>query len=66
MSEPRRMIRAIRLVALDLDGTLLDDARHLTPRSRATVREVAARGVTVVLATSRRFDGAVLSPRRLI
>ncbi len=54
-----------RLVALDLDGTLLDGSGALTPRTRATVGAVMARGVTVVLATSRRFAGAAAVAGRL-
>jgi Cof subfamily protein (haloacid dehalogenase superfamily) len=45
----------IRLVALDIDGTLLDTSNRLTEANAAAVREVAASGVPVVLATSRWF-----------
>ncbi len=42
-----------RLVALDLDGTLLDPAGRVTARARATLGALRARGVVVVLATGR-------------
>lgn len=58
MSEQRVGELRYRLAALDLDGTLLDDSGALTPRTHAAVRDVLARGVTVVLATSRRYTGA--------
>jgi Cof subfamily protein (haloacid dehalogenase superfamily) len=58
MSQPRSADSRYRLVALDLDGTLLDDAGSLSSRTRAAVAGVVARGVIVVLATSRRFTGA--------
>lgn len=48
-----------RLVAVDLDGTLLDERGALTERTRLVVRRVLAVGVTVALATSRRLTGAL-------
>jgi len=42
-----------RLLALDIDGTLLDDRRCLRPAVSAAVRRVAASGVHVILATGR-------------
>lgn len=41
------------LIAIDLDGTLLDGAAQLTDRSLAAVRAIAAAGVHVVIATGR-------------
>ena len=46
---------AIRLIALDLDGTLLNSRGELTPGNRAAIREARARGVRVALVTGRRF-----------
>jgi Cof subfamily protein (haloacid dehalogenase superfamily) len=48
-----------RLVAVDLDGTLLDECGALTERTRAAVGRVLAAGVTLALATSRRLTGAL-------
>jgi Cof subfamily protein (haloacid dehalogenase superfamily) len=45
----------IRLVALDIDGTLLDSSNRLSDGNAAAVREAVARGMQVVLATSRWF-----------
>jgi HAD superfamily hydrolase (TIGR01484 family) len=42
-----------RLVATDLDGTLLDDAGTLTERTREVLRQVQERGVRVVIVTAR-------------
>jgi Cof subfamily protein (haloacid dehalogenase superfamily) len=42
-----------RLLALDVDGTLLDSAHQLRPRVVAAVRGAAAAGMTVVLATGK-------------
>jgi Cof subfamily protein (haloacid dehalogenase superfamily) len=48
-----------RLVAVDLDGTLLDERGELTARTHAAVRRVQAAGITLALATSRRLTGAL-------
>jgi Cof subfamily protein (haloacid dehalogenase superfamily) len=45
----------IRLLALDLDGTLLNSRGEVSARNRAAVREARARGVRVALVTGRRF-----------
>ena len=44
---------AIRLVALDLDGTLLNHEGLVTPRTRAALQAAAERGVAVVPTTGR-------------
>ncbi len=44
-----------RLVALDLDGTLLNARKELTGRTIAAVRAMAARGVLCVVASGRMF-----------
>jgi Cof subfamily protein (haloacid dehalogenase superfamily) len=49
---------AIRLVALDLDGTLLDSHGRLSSRNRAAIDAARARGVSVTLVTGRRFRDA--------
>ncbi len=48
----------IRLVALDIDGTLLTSANRLSPAVAEAVRAVAGRGVAVVLATGRWYESA--------
>jgi Cof subfamily protein (haloacid dehalogenase superfamily) len=45
----------IRLLAIDLDGTLLNHALEVSPRDRDAVRAAVAAGVQVVLATGRMF-----------
>jgi Cof subfamily protein (haloacid dehalogenase superfamily) len=42
-----------RLIATDLDGTLLDDRRELTARTVAAVTAAVARGIEFVLVTAR-------------
>ncbi len=43
----------IRVLALDLDGTLTNDEKIVTPRTRAALDAAAAQGVTIVLASGR-------------
>ena len=38
----------IRLIALDLDGTLLDSQKRLSARNEKVLRECIARGIYVV------------------
>lgn len=49
---------AIRLIALDIDGTLLDSGWNLPEANRAAVAEAVRRGIEVALVTGRRFDFA--------
>lgn len=48
----------VRLLALDLDGTLLDPKGRITERNRASIDEARARGVRLALVTGRRFRDA--------
>ena len=47
----------IRLVALDLDGTVFNDKKEITPRTLAAIRNAVARGVAVLPATGRTASG---------
>ncbi|CAM2957597.1 Cof-type HAD-IIB family hydrolase [Paenibacillus sediminis] len=42
-----------KLVALDIDGTLLNDNYELTDRTAETIKKVAAQGTEIVLCTGR-------------
>jgi 5-amino-6-(5-phospho-D-ribitylamino)uracil phosphatase len=44
-----------RLLAIDIDGTLMNSRDELTPGTRAALVRAAAAGVQVVLATGRRY-----------
>jgi Cof subfamily protein (haloacid dehalogenase superfamily) len=48
----------IKLLALDIDGTILTPRGELTPRTRAAIDEAIERGVHIVLVTGRRFGSA--------
>lgn len=50
-------MRKIRMVGLDLDGTLLNDRKEFTPRCREAVAAALAQGVVVLVATGRPWMG---------
>jgi Cof subfamily protein (haloacid dehalogenase superfamily) len=50
---------SIRLLAIDLDGTLVNDRLEMDPRDVAAVKAATAAGVTVVLATGRMFKSSL-------
>jgi len=49
----------VRLIALDIDGTLLDSRWKLPDANRAAIGEAARRGIEVALVTGRRYDFAL-------
>src|SRR3954467_13549313 len=48
----------IRLLSLDIDGTLLDSEGHLPVENREAIRRAIEAGVEVALATGRRYEFA--------
>ena len=42
-----------KLLALDIDGTLLNSKREITPGVRSAIQRAVDAGVTVLLATGR-------------
>lgn len=49
---------AIRLLALDLDGTLLNSRKQISARNRAALRAADREGVRIALVTGRRYPAA--------
>jgi Cof subfamily protein (haloacid dehalogenase superfamily) len=45
--------RDIRMVAIDLDGTLLDNTKQIDPETAAALQSIVARGIQVVIASAR-------------
>lgn len=45
----------IKMVVIDIDGTLLDQHKQIAPRTLAAVRAARDAGLTVTLATARRY-----------
>ncbi len=55
----------MRLIALDIDGTLLDSRWQLPEANRAAIAEATRRGIEVALVTGRRYDFAMPVARQL-
>jgi Cof subfamily protein (haloacid dehalogenase superfamily) len=56
---------AIRLIALDIDGTLLDSRWQVPEANRVAIVEATRRGIEVALVTGRRYDFAMPVARQL-
>ena len=50
---------AVKLIALDIDGTLLDSRWTLPEANRVAIAEATRRGIEVALVTGRRYDFAM-------
>lgn len=53
------MNKHIKLIAVDMDGTLLNSQHELSPRNEAALRQAMAAGVKVVFATGKTRTSAV-------
>lgn len=51
------MKKAIRLVALDMDGTLFNNQSQISTEDQNAIRSATAQGVTVVISTGRPYIG---------
>ncbi|WP_080873231.1 Cof-type HAD-IIB family hydrolase [Oceanobacillus timonensis] len=50
------MTKPIKLIALDMDGTLLNPALEISKRNKAAIQEALNQGIQVVLSTGRGMD----------
>ena len=48
----------VRVIALDIDGTLLDSRKKISSRNLKAIAEARRRGIRVVLVTGRRYPAA--------
>jgi Cof subfamily protein (haloacid dehalogenase superfamily) len=55
----------VRLIALDIDGTLLDSEWKLPEANRVAIAEATRRGIEVALVTGRRYDFALPIAQKL-
>ena len=53
-----------KILFLDLDGTLLNDEKKVTPGNRLTIKEALARGHRVAIASGRPLESALEQARR--
>ena len=59
------MSMAVRLIAIDIDGTLLDSKWKVPEANRKAIVEAVERGMEVALVTGRRFDFALPIAREI-
>jgi len=55
----------IQLIAMDIDGTLLDSRSQLSAGNAEAIAEAAARGIEIMIVTGRRFNSAKLIAEEL-
>jgi len=48
---------SIKLIAFDIDGTIVDSENNVSPANEKAIKEVVAKGIPVVLVTGRHRDG---------
>ena len=51
------MEHKIKMIGLDLDGTLLTDKKELTARTKAVISRALSQGIVVLVATGRPWMG---------
>ncbi len=56
---------AVRLIALDIDGTLLDSRWQVSEANRTAIAGATRRGIEVALVTGRRYDFAMPVAQKL-
>jgi Cof subfamily protein (haloacid dehalogenase superfamily) len=56
---------AVRLIALDIDGTLLDSRWQVSEANRQAIAQAVRRGIEVALVTGRRYDFAMPVARQI-
>lgn len=50
-------MKNIKLISIDIDGTLLNDSREITPAVKEAVQQASERGIYVVITTGRPATG---------
>src|ERR1017187_7679232 len=57
--QPRPQNASIRMIAIDMDGTLLGEDGRVSPRNLAALLAAEAAGIEIVVATGRRHSYAM-------
>lgn len=58
-TDNRQSAAPIRLIAIDLDGTLLNSSSEVSPANRQAIVSAVERGVQLLIVTGRRFHSAM-------
>ncbi len=59
------MKKTFKVLALDLDGTLLNEQCHISPENEQAIRQATAHGIHVCVATGRGYHSAIDYVRQL-
>lgn len=54
-----------KMIAIDLDGTLLTDDKRITEINKKVLKEITKKGIEIVIATGRRYYSAKMFSKRL-
>lgn len=54
-----------KLIALDMDGTLLNDKKEITDKNKEAISKATAQGVKIVLSSGRSYDGIAYAYKEL-
>ena len=57
--QPSQLVCPIRMIAVDLDGTLLNSRKKISDEDKEALRRAAARGVEIVPVTGRNYSTAL-------
>ena len=55
------MMKEIKLIALDLDGTLFDNSGQISPANKIEIENAVKKGIAVVISTGRPFQACPLN-----
>lgn len=55
----------VKMVAIDIDGTLINDQREITPKTVAAIKKASQQGVKIVLCTGRPMTGVTAYLKQL-
>ena len=56
---------SIKMFVTDMDGTLLNSAKEVTSENKAAIKEIAAKGIVVTIATGRMYPSALPYAKQL-
>src|SRR5664279_1359958 len=65
MTDQNKRKPEIRVVVIDIDGTLLDSQHEMTPRVEGALKAAIAKGVKIVLATGKTYRSCAWITERL-
>ena len=59
-------LKNIKIVFIDIDGTLLNDKKHVTVRTRKSIKKIVDKGIFVVITSGRNINFCIDKSRRAL